>query len=232
MSDHAHDHAHGDATVVALGAVTAGGTRFAVDREGEPEAGAACTFGVERVDGGGATPTEAWIVDPRGDVISDETVGEGSQRARSPNGSRRRRGCASIVCGPRPSRICWTILAPTGWLPNRHDEHWHFAITPYAGYIPSAFVLRAAAEDSAGCCYGSLMGAVEESAPLALATGAAPRRGGILAAGLTRDGEDVGAPRRNEPGRSTPPLRSSRSPGLSGPRRLSGLRRLKRSTQT
>mmetsp|Transcript_2998 Transcript_2998/g.9134 ORF Transcript_2998/g.9134 Transcript_2998/m.9134 type:complete len:155 (+) Transcript_2998:619-1083(+) len=36
------------------------------------------------------------------------------------------------------------------------------------------------------------MGAVEESAPLALATGAAPRHGGILAAGLTRDGEDAG----------------------------------------
>jgi len=75
---HGHEHSHEHiAKVVALGTVTVGGTTFAIDREGQVEAGLETTFGVEIVGGGTAVPTSAWIANPDGEKLCDPVSGDG-----------------------------------------------------------------------------------------------------------------------------------------------------------
>ena len=76
---HSHDHAEGHTPVkiVALGTVTLGGTTYAIDREGQVEAGVETEFGVELVGGPAAVPSAAWIANPDGEKLCDPAAAEG-----------------------------------------------------------------------------------------------------------------------------------------------------------
>lgn len=68
------------AAVVALGTITLGGSIFAVDREGQVEAGKETTFGVELVGGPQATPSRAWLANPDGSEVCEPVGGEGHEQ--------------------------------------------------------------------------------------------------------------------------------------------------------
>jgi len=74
---HSHEHVHGEshAKIVALGTVTLGGATFAIDRDGQVEAGAITEFGVELI-AGSAVPTTAWLANPDGTQTADPVVAE------------------------------------------------------------------------------------------------------------------------------------------------------------
>mmetsp|Transcript_5006 Transcript_5006/g.18731 ORF Transcript_5006/g.18731 Transcript_5006/m.18731 type:complete len:255 (-) Transcript_5006:216-980(-) len=82
VHDHGHDHAHGEgSTVVALGIVSLGLSSFAVDREGQCEAGTPCTFGVEKVNHESAgVPTEAWVENELGEPLCEPVKGDGHDK--------------------------------------------------------------------------------------------------------------------------------------------------------
>jgi hypothetical protein len=108
---------HGDgehSAVVALGTCSLGGAVFAIDREGQSEAGGApCTFGVERLpasswstselgQSASADPDAAWLESASGDALCAPVSGEG------------------------------------------HDQHWHFTLTADGhAHAPAVFVLQA-----------------------------------------------------------------------------------------
>ena len=80
VPDHGHSHDHADGhcpEVVALGTLTLGGATFAIDREGQIEAGKESTFGVELVGAAKAVPTAAWLANPDGEKLCDPAPGEG-----------------------------------------------------------------------------------------------------------------------------------------------------------
>lgn len=80
---HGHSHSHADghvaAKIVALGTVTLGGATFAIDREGQIEAGKKTEFGVELIGSTGTAvvPSEAWLANPDGSKVCDPVPGEG-----------------------------------------------------------------------------------------------------------------------------------------------------------
>ena len=77
---HGHSHEHADgakAEVVAIGCLTLGGATFAIDREGQVEAGKETTFGVELVGDTKAVPTAAWLANPDGEKLNDPVKGDG-----------------------------------------------------------------------------------------------------------------------------------------------------------
>ena len=78
--DHSHEHAdgHKPAKIVALGTLTLGGATFAIDREGQVEAGLETEFGVELISAVEAVvPSAAWLVNPDGEQLCDPASGEG-----------------------------------------------------------------------------------------------------------------------------------------------------------
>ena len=79
---HSHSHEHGDhsSEVVALGTVQLQGSTFAVDREGECEAGKSCTFGVEAVGAAREAPSDAWVENAAGERVCEPVTGEGHDK--------------------------------------------------------------------------------------------------------------------------------------------------------